>query len=76
MKNAYRNWMSIRLRHFRDQQKWTQTQMAFHMGVSQRTYSAWEERRATPNVFRIVKLCRLLVITTDHFLEGCPDTED
>lgn len=50
----------------------TQQDVAVRLNQSVTTYKGWEQDRSKPRTFAIIsKLCALLHITIDHYINGC-----
>lgn len=55
--------------------KLTQQDVADRLNQSLTTYKGWEQDRSKPRTFSIIsKLCALLHITLDHYINGCDNS--
>jgi transcriptional regulator with XRE-family HTH domain len=72
MKNARRNWIKERLKYFRKQKNLQPKDVAEKINIKTKTYSAHEEGRSEPDLFRLKDICAIYSITVDEFLDGCP----
>lgn len=59
---------SDKLKILRKRKKLTQNELANLLGISQKSYSNWENNKAEPTLENIVKLANILETTTDELL--------
>ena len=55
-----------RLKSVREENKYTQEQIAKYLGVNQNTISSWENNRTQPKLRHINALCSLYGCTSEH----------
>lgn len=60
--------LSEKIIFLRKQQNWSQEDLAEHIGVSRQSVSKWESGTSTPELDRIVQLCRLFGVTADALI--------
>jgi len=67
-KEAKMTFASDKLKILRKRKKLTQNELANLLGISQKSYSNWENNKAEPTLENIVKLANILETTTDELL--------
>lgn len=72
MRTKEREWIASRLRKLRNNNGMDQVEIADYLGMKQQTYSAYEEARAQPTVFTIMRICELYQISIDDFMKNAP----
>lgn len=73
MKNLYREWIARKIKHKREENRYTQKHIAEQIGIKTCTYASYEEARATPEFYIIKKICDFYKLSVDKFLVGMPD---
>lgn len=56
------------IKFFREQNKWTQKELAEQLKVSRSVIAKWENNNVTPDIFSLLKLCNIFNITLDHLV--------
>jgi|SRR5690625_4603228 len=56
------------IRFFREQNKWTQKELAEQLQVSRSVIAKWENSNVTPDISSLLKLCNIFDITLDHLV--------
>ena len=74
-KEAKMTFASDKLKILRKRKKLTQNELANLLGISQKSYSNWENNKAEPTLENIVKLANILETTTDELLGRHVDFE-
>lgn len=59
---------AVKIKHYRQQNDWTQQVVAEKLAVSRKTISSWENGRSYPDVFMLVQLSDLYHISLDDLL--------
>lgn len=59
---------AVKIKHYRQQNDWTQQVIAEKLAVSRKTISSWENGRSYPDVFMLVQLSDLYHISLDDLL--------
>ena len=57
-----------RLKELRTAKKLTQKELAFELGVTTPTYTRWENGTREPKYNHLIKLSKLLEVSTDYLL--------
>ncbi|WP_040954428.1 helix-turn-helix domain-containing protein [Virgibacillus sp. SK37] len=58
--------ISYNIRFFRDQQNWTQKELAEKLSTSRSVVAKWESNTVTPDVNALIKLSNLFSVSLDH----------
>lgn len=58
--------ISYNIRFFRDQQNWTQKELAEKLSTSRSVVAKWESNTVTPDVHALIKLSNLFSVSLDH----------
>lgn len=61
-----------RLKYYREQKGFSQTDIAERIGISQQAVAKWESGEAMPRADKLPILAKLLNCTTDELLEELP----
>lgn len=56
------------IKFFREQNKWTQQELAEQLKVSRSVIAKWENNHVTPDISSLLKLCKVFDITLDHIV--------
>ncbi|QZN92940.1 helix-turn-helix domain-containing protein [Limosilactobacillus panis] len=59
---------AVKIKHYRQQNDWTQQVVAEKLGVSRKTISSWENGRSYPDIFMLVQLSDLYHVSLDDLL--------
>ena len=64
--------MSFRdnLQHLRAERNMTQEQLAMLLGVSRQSVTKWEAERSSPELDKLLKMCRIFDCTLDDLVQG------
>lgn len=57
-----------RIRHLREQNSWTQSELAKTLGITRSSVNAWEMGISVPSTQYIVELSTLFKVSTDYLL--------
>src|SRR5690625_1835014 len=56
------------IKFFREQNKWTQKELAEQLKVSRSVIAKWENNNVTPDISSLLKLCNIFDTTLDHLV--------
>lgn len=59
---------AVKIKHYRQQNDWTQQVVAEKLGVSRKTISSWGNGRSYPDIFMLVQLSDLNHVSLDDLL--------
>lgn len=59
---------AVKIKHYRQQNDWTQQVVAEKLGVSRKTISSWGNGRSYPDIFMLVQLSDLYHVSLDDLL--------
>lgn len=68
--------ISHNIKFFREQNKWTQKELAEHLKVSRSVVAKWENNNVTPDIISLLKLCTIFDISLDHLVGNYSFKED
>jgi len=68
--------IAYNIKFFRDQQGWTQKELAGKIMVSRSVIAKWENNTATPDIASLIKLSRVFNISLDHLVGNHSFQED
>lgn len=57
-----------RIQEYRKQRKWTQKELADHLGVERSAVAKWESGKSQPQAARLVALAEIFGCTVDEIL--------
>lgn len=60
--------ISYHIRFFREQNKWTQKELAEQLKVSRSVIAKWENNIVTPDISSLLKLCKIFDVSIDHLV--------
>ena len=60
-----------RMRTIRKSQKVSQTKLAKALGINRQTVISWETNRTLPKASQIIRLCKILRVSSDYLLGLC-----
>ncbi|MGM8216301.1 helix-turn-helix domain-containing protein [Bacillaceae bacterium W0354] len=60
--------LAINIKYFRDQQQWTQLQLANKLNVSRSVIAKWENEVADPDLSSLIKMCDLFSVSLDQLV--------
>ncbi len=60
--------LASNIRYFREQNKWTQQQMADHLNVSRSMIAKWENQSSHPDLDTLIRLSELFEISLDQLI--------
>lgn len=64
-----------RIRQLREEQRWTQSELARKIGVAHTTVHYWEKGTKAPEIPKIARLCDLFGVSVDY-LYGRTDVRE
>ena len=59
----------MRIKELREENKYTQSQVADFLNVKQNTYSQYENEKRQLSIDMLIKLAKFYKVTTDYILE-------
>lgn len=68
--------ISYNIKFFREQNKWTQKELAEQLKVSRSVIAKWENNNVTPDISSLLKLCTIFDISLDHLVGNYSFRED
>ena len=64
-----------KIKYFREQKPYTQSELAERLAVTRQTVSSWERDRTLPDVYMLQQIAALYGMTLDEFMEGTKEAE-
>ena len=64
------------IKFFREQNKWTQKELAEQLKVSRSVIAKWENNNVTPDISSLLKLCSIFDTSLDHLVGNYSFRED
>lgn len=64
-----------RLIELRKQRGWSQEELGYKLDVSRQTISKWENGESTPELSKLMKMCKLYDISMDELVSGKKESE-
>ncbi|HLQ97088.1 MAG TPA: helix-turn-helix transcriptional regulator [Candidatus Dormibacteraeota bacterium] len=68
--------ISHNIRFFREQNKWTQKELAEQLKVSRSVIAKWENNHVIPDISSLLKLCTIFNTSLDHLVGNYSFRED
>lgn len=60
--------INSKIKELRQEKKLTQKELAIKLGVSSTCYAGWEQGYREPSLECLIKLCKILEISSDYLL--------